>query len=151
MSSLIPYLSVNGAAAAIDFYQRAFGAQELSRHKTPDGAKIMHAALSFPGGGTLMLSDDFPEHNNGKRSSPEGFGGSPVTLHLTLPHADPVWDAAVAAGATVTMPLADQFWGDRYGRLRDPFGHEWSLSSPKNQPSEAEVLEGAKQHFPPQT
>jgi PhnB protein len=139
VSSLIPYLSVGDAAAAIDFYQRAFGAEALSRNTTPDGTKIMHAALQFPGGGTLMLSDDFPEYNGGQGRTPEAFGGSPVTLHLTLDNADPVWAAAVAAGATVTMPLADQFWGDRYGRLRDPFGHEWSLSSPGTQTGKAKT------------
>jgi PhnB protein len=130
MSNLTPYLTVRDAAAAIEFYKKAFGAAELGRHAAPDGVKLMHAHLKLPGGGEFMLSDDFPEFNEGKNKAPQGVGGSPVTLHITLTDADPTWAQAVAAGATITMPLADQFWGDRYGKLRDPFGHEWSLSSP---------------------
>jgi len=77
----------------------------------------------------VMMSDDFPEFNEGKSSTPEALGGSPVTIHLNLPDVDTVWQQAVDAGATVTMPLADQFWGDRYGQIVDPFGHRWSLST----------------------
>jgi PhnB protein len=128
MSNLTPYLTVRDGAGAIEFYKTAFDATELSRHATPDGKKLMHAHLKLPGGGEFMLSDDFPEFNDGHGRAPDVIGGSPVTLHITLENADPAWQRAVAAGAIVTMPLADQFWGDRYGRLRDPFGHEWSMS-----------------------
>jgi PhnB protein len=144
MGSLTPHISVAGAAAAIDFYRRAFGTVEAMRHAMPDGSKIMHARLTFPDGGELFLADDFPEFNNGKSSAPPAFGGSPVTLHLSVDDVDALWAQAVAAGATITMPLADQFWGDRYGRLRDPFGHEWSLSSPQRNPSVAELDAGAR-------
>jgi len=143
---LAPYLTVDDAKAAIDFYARAFGAVELSRQPTPDGTKLIHAALSF-NGGLLMLCDDFPELAGGVRRSAKALGGTPVTLHLDLPDVDRVWKSAVDAGATVTMPLADMFWGDRYGKLRDPFGHEWSLATRKHQASQAELDAGAQKHF----
>src|SRR5438309_6907148 len=122
MSSLSPHLFVSNAAAAIDFYKQAFEADELERHSEPDGKRIMHASLLI-NGATLMLSDDFPEFRGGKSSTPEALGGSPVVLHLQVRDADSAFNKAVAAGARVTMPLADQFWGDRYGQVTDPFGH----------------------------
>lgn len=128
MPPVAPYLCVSDAAAAIAFYERAFGARTLSLHRSQDGKKITHASLDI-GGGIVMLSDDFPEHS-GKSHAPQAFGGSPVTVHLCVPDVDATWATAVAAGATVVMPLADQYWGDRYGQLRDPSGHSWSLSTP---------------------
>jgi PhnB protein len=80
-------------------------------------------------GGLVMMSDDFPEFADGRSSTPEALGGSPVTIHLNLADVDAAWQRAVDAGATVTMPLEDQFWGDRYGQLTDPFGHRWSLAT----------------------
>jgi PhnB protein len=141
---LTPYLTVDDARAAIDFYGRAFGARELSRHTTPDGAKIIHAALDI-NGGLLMLSDDFPEMTGGQ--TPKVLGGSPVTLHLHLADVDTVFQRAIDAGATVTMPLADQFWGDRYGQLRDPFGHSWSLATRKKAATQEDLDRGAGQQF----
>ena len=124
---VIPYLRVRGAKAAVDFYVQAFGAVEFSRHPAEDGERLMHSHLGI-NGGSVMLSDEFPEHG-GETGAPAG-----VTLHLTLDDPDLWWNRAVAAGAAVKMPLADQFWGDRYGILTDPFGHTWSLSSvPKTQ------------------
>ena len=111
------------AAEAIDFYARAFGARELHRQATDDG-RIMHCHLLI-NGGSVMLNDDFPEYRGGPAGAPEG-----VTLHLQLEDADALWSHAVAAGATVTMALEDQFWGDRYGQLQDPFGHRWSVGAP---------------------
>ena len=143
---LAPYLTVDNAQAAIEFYQRAFGAELQEKNLAPDGKRVIHAALSI-NGGLLMLCDDFPEFSGGKARTPKALGGSAVTLHLDLPYVDGVFERAVAAGATVTMPLADQFWGDRYGKLRDPFGHEWSLATRKRTASEAELREGAKKHF----
>jgi PhnB protein len=143
---LAPYLTVDNAKAAIDFYARAFGAVELSRQPTPNGDKLIHAALSF-NGGLLMLSDDFPEMAGGMRRTPKALGGTSVTLHLDVPDVDSVWKSAVAAGATVTLPLAEMFWGDRYGKLRDPFGHEWSLATRKQQASQAELDAGTQKHF----
>jgi PhnB protein len=125
---VVPYLTIAGASDAIEFYKKAFGATELSRMPGPDG-KLMHAALAV-NGGVIFLSDDFPEMNDGKGGSPKALGGSAVTIHLTLSDVDAACAQAVAAGAEVVMPLETQFWGDRYGQLRDPFGHSWSLSQP---------------------
>ena len=115
-----PYLIVKGAAAAIDFYKKAFGAKETMRMPTPDG-KIGHADLVI-GGGHVMLADESAEM--GVRG-PEAFGGSPVSLCVYVEDVDRVVARAVAAGATLTRPVADQFYGDRTGGLTDPFGHIW--------------------------
>src|SRR6202007_1466512 len=106
-----PYLVVSNAAAAIDFYKKAFGAEELVRHSAPGTDKLMHAHLVVHGG-HLMLSDDFSSQMGGKNETPEALGGSPVTFHLQVDDADAAWKQAVDAGANITMPLADQFWGD---------------------------------------
>jgi PhnB protein len=147
--SLLPYLTVDDARAAIAFYERAFGARLLRRQATPDEKKLIHAALAL-NGSVLMLSDDFPEKTGGRSRTPRALAGSPVTLHLTLPDVDAVWKRALEAGATVVMPLADQFWGDRYGVLEDPSGHRWSLSTPKREATEDDLREGAARHFPAQ-
>jgi PhnB protein len=142
-----PYLTVDDARAAIAFYEKAFGAKVASRQETPDGRKVIHAALLI-NGGLLMLSDDFPEMHGGAPHHAKALGGSPVTIHLDLPDVDATFARAVEAGATVTMPLADQFWGDRYGGLRDPFGHSWSLATRKRKVTQADLDRGAAQHFP---
>ena len=126
---IFPHLFVDDAKKAIDFYKSAFGAVELSRHPAPDGKRLMHASLRI-NDAVLMLCDDFPEHNGGKSQTPKALGGSPVTIHLQVADVDAVWQQAVAAGGKVELPLADQFWGDRYGMLRDPFGHSWSIGAP---------------------
>ena len=141
-----PYLVVSNGAAAIDFYKSAFGAVELARHQAPGTDKLMHAHLVIRGG-HLMLCDDFSSMGHGKSETPEALGGSPVTFHIHVDDADAAWAQAVGAGAEITMPLADQFWGDRYGQLRDPFGHKWSIGQTKSAPSEAELEEGAKVAF----
>jgi PhnB protein len=142
-----PYLTVDGAAAAIDFYKRAFGAVEVARQPTPDGSKIIHAAISI-NGGLVFLCDDFSASNpEMAQKTPHKLGGTPVTLHLDLPDVDATWQQAVAAGARVVMPLAEQFWGDRYGQLEDPFGHAWSLATRKKVASQDELDAGAKKHF----
>jgi len=141
-----PYLVVSDAAAAIEFYKNAFGAVELARHSAPGTGKLMHAHLVIHGG-HLMLADDFSAQVGHKSETPEALGGSPVTFHLHVDNADEAWKKAVAAGASVTMLLADQFWGDRYGQLRDPFGHKWSIGQTKTMPTEAELEEGAKAAF----
>lgn len=125
-SGLTPHLGIRDgrASEAIDFYIRAFGARELTRIPTDDG-RIMHCHLVI-NGASLMLNDDFPEYHDGKAAeAPNG-----VTLHLQVEDADSVWQNAIAAGATVIMPLEDQFWGDRYGQVQDPFGHRWSIGAP---------------------
>lgn len=123
-----PHLFVDNAPAAIDFYKKAFGAEEQHRAVAPDGKRLMHASLTI-NGAMVMLCDDFPEYS-GKSRTPKALGGSPVIIHLQVPDVDTLWAQAVAAGAEIEMPLADQFWGDRYGLLRDPYGHTWSLGSP---------------------
>lgn len=144
--TLTPYLCTGDAGAAIDFYKKAFGAEEVSRHLSPDGKRFMHVHMKILGM-NLMFADDFPEYMGGKSRTPVALGGSPVTLHLQVDDADAIWNQAVNAGAQVTMPLADQFWGERYGQLRDPFGHEWSIGQMKRTVTEEELAEGAKQSF----
>ena len=112
---------------AVEFYQDAFGAQEEMRSLADDGKRLMHAHLTV-NGGSLMLNDDFPEYRDEGGALPPPTG---TTLHLQVPDADAVWDTAVAAGAKVVFPLENQFWGDRYGQLEDPFGFTWSIGGPK--------------------
>jgi PhnB protein len=143
---MLPYLTVSDGAAAIAFYKKAFGAVERETHLAPGSTKIMIACLSI-NDGIVMLSDDFSAQFGGASSTPEALGGSPVTLHLQLEDVDAAWAKAVAAGAIVTMPLADQFWGDRYGQLKDPFGHKWSMAQNKVSLTTAEIEEAAKTSF----
>ena len=139
--SLTPHIVCAGAADAIRFYQEAFGAEELIRIPADDG-RLMHAAITIDGA-MVMLVDEMKEHGV---LSPLSLGGSPVTLHLNVPDADKAIERAVAAGATVTLPAHDAFWGDRYGQLRDPFGHGWSVAHPLRDTvmSESELREAAK-------
>ncbi|MGA3130763.1 MAG: VOC family protein [Terracidiphilus sp.] len=141
--SFVPHIVVSNAAAAIDFYKKAFGATEVARHVAPDSNKIMHAHLVI-NGGHLMLNDDFSEAMGQKPTTPDALGGTPVILHLQVDNADAVWGKAVAAGAEVVFPLKDQFWGDRYGQLRDPFGHKWSIGQTVAKPSAEELEQGAR-------
>jgi PhnB protein len=136
-------LTVSDGAAAIDFYVKAFDAEELGRVPGPDGKKLFHAALRI-NGSLVMLNDDFPEMNDGKSATPEALGGSPVTIHLTVTDVDTKFQKAIDAGATVAMPLDDMFWGDRYGELRDPFGHLWSMGQPMREVSEEEIEKAVK-------
>ena len=125
--AITPHLVIKGAAEAIEFYKRAFGAEELSCMPMPgkDGAmKVGHAELQV-GDSRLFLADEFPDYGSLGPSN----GHSPVTIHLYVTDADATFDRAVEAGATVAMPLANMFWGDRYGKLVDPFGHHWSLAT----------------------
>lgn len=124
MHSLTPHLVCARAADAIDFYKKAFGAVELSRLPGPDG-KIMHAMLRI-GDSALMLVDEAPKWG---MLGPIALKGSPVTIHLYVEDVDAFSARAVAAGAKVTMPLENMFWGDRYGTLEDPFGHRWSIAT----------------------
>lgn len=143
---LLPYLVVSDGPAAIEFYKTAFGAIEHERHLGPGSSKIMNAQLSI-NGGVFMLSDDFSKEFGGACSTPEALGGSPVTLHLQLDDVDAAWAKAVAGGAKVKMPLADQFWGDRYGQVMDPFGHTWSMAQTKVEMTAEQVEEAAKTGF----
>ena len=118
------------AADAIDFYRRAFGAEDVGRHMADDGKRIMHAHLKV-NGGSLMLNDEFPEF----MSAPSTPPGS-LVLHLQVPDADAAWKRALDAGAEVRFEMKDQFWGDRYGQVQDPFGFTWSIGSPVEQSSQ---------------
>lgn len=142
--AVIPHLCVDDAPAAIDFYVRAFGATELSRVAGPDG-RIIHAAVQI-NGSPVFLNDDFPEFDNGRSQTPKAFGGTPVTIHLTVTDVDTRFATAVAAGAEVVMELADQFWGDRYGMVRDPFGHQWSLGQPVRVLTDEEITAAMGTH-----
>ena len=122
--TITPHLVCAGAAEAIEFYKKAFGAVEQGRMPTPDG-KIMHASLRI-GDSPLMLADEFSDYGS---LGPLALKGTPVVVHLYVQDVDAVYAQAVAAGAKATMPPADMFWGDRYGQLVDPFGHRWSLAT----------------------
>lgn len=135
--AVLPHLVVDDAAAAIDFYVKAFGAEEIGRVPGPDG-KLVHAAVRI-NGSTVMLNDDFPEMCGGKSMTPTSLGGTPVTIHLTVTDVDTKFQRALDAGATLVMPLDDQFWGDRYGVVADPFGHQWSLGQPVREVSPEEI------------
>jgi len=143
MHTLTPHLVCAGAAEAIKFYEKAFGAVEEARLPGPNG-KLMHALVRI-GDSALMLVDEFPEMGS---VSPKALKGSPVTIHLYVDDVDATVARAVGAGARVTMPVEDMFWGDRYGVLVDPFGHSWSVATPKQQLSMAQVQENlAKMSF----
>lgn len=122
--TLTPFLTCRDAAKAIDFYKKAFGATERGVMKGPDG-KVMHAELQI-GDSIIMLSDEYPEMGS---VSPQAIGGSAMGLHIYIDGVDAAFDRAVKAGAQVEMPVMDMFWGDRYGKLKDPFGHKWSVAT----------------------
>ncbi len=125
--TITPYLVIEGAAAAIDFYATAFGAKENMRMGGP-GNKVMHSELQI-GDSMLMISDDFPEMAGGQSRSPLKIGNTPVTIHLYVASVDDIFNRAVGAGCQVVMPPADMFWGDRFSCVKDPFGHMWSIAT----------------------
>lgn len=137
-NGVIPYLTVSDAAGAIAFYEKAFGAVELYRQKHENSDKLMHVALTV-NGCRLFLSDDFPEMT-GASQTPETFGGTPVTLHMQVENVDETFVSAVEHGAQVLFPVTDMFWGDRFGKVRDPFGHEWSIASRVVAQADAEAV-----------
>ncbi|MBP0599178.1 VOC family protein [Herbaspirillum sp. LeCh32-8] len=139
MHSITPHLVCAGAAEAIEFYKKAFGANEGGRLAGPDG-RLMHAHLTI-GDSSLMLVDEMPEW---KCLGPKALGGSPVTIHLYVKDADAVFAQAVAAGAEPTMPVADMFWGDRYGQVVDPFGHKWSIATHVRDLTPEQIAKGAQ-------
>jgi uncharacterized glyoxalase superfamily protein PhnB len=143
--NLIPHLVCSPCAEAIEFYKKAFGAEEVSRAPTPDG-RIMHAHLRI-GKSHLFLVDDFPEYCGGKSSTPAALKGTPVTMHRYVENCDAAIKRAQDAGATVQMPPMDMFWGDRFGVVIDPFGHKWSLATHKQDLTPAEMQAGMKAAF----
>jgi len=143
---LTPYLVVSDATAAIDFYKKAFSAvQDGESHLMPGTTKVMHARLLI-NGAMIMLADDLGTMMGHPPSSPEALGGTPITLALQFEDGiQSFWDTAVAAGATVTMPLADMFWGARYGQMTDPFGHKWSFSQMLKAMSDEQMTKAAEE------
>ncbi|MCI4674631.1 VOC family protein [Candidatus Mycolicibacterium alkanivorans] len=141
--ALSPHLVVDDANAAMDFYVKAFGAVELGRLAGPDG-RLVHGAVQIDGA-IVMLADDFPEMSDGKSMTPKALGGTPVSIHLTVTDVESRFQQALDAGATVVMPLEDQFWGDRYGMVQDPFGHRWSLGQPVREVSFEEMQQAVSQ------
>lgn len=124
MHTVTPHLVCKGAADAIEFYKKAFGAAEMNRLPGKDG-RLMHASVRI-GDSTVMLVDEMPEWGT---LGPKSLKGSPVTIHLYVDDVDKFAKRAVDAGARITMPIEDMFWGDRYGQLEDPFGHHWSVAT----------------------
>jgi PhnB protein len=123
--TITPHLICKNAGQAIEFYKKAFGAEEIMRMPGPDGKTVMHAEIKI-GDSHLMIADEFPDYGC---VGPQTLKGSPVTVHLYVKDADAVYNQAVKAGATASMPLQNMFWGDRYGKLTDPFGHHWSVAT----------------------
>ena len=147
--SVTPYLVLRGAAQAIEFYKKALGATERMRMPTPDGARLMHAEIQI-GDSIIMMSDEFPEMNTGARA-PDALGATTGSIYLYRADIDDFYNRAVAAGMTVLMPLADMFWGDRYGKLRDPFGHQWSVGKQVRKLTPQQIAEAAKAAFASKT
>jgi PhnB protein len=135
----MPYLAVDDAKEAIKYYEKAFGAKERTRMEAPDGS-IGHAELEI-GGAVVMLSDPFPQ---GTTRSPKELGGTSVSVMIYVEDVDAFVKKAVDEGATVTMEVSDQFWGDRFGSIQDPFGHQWSIATHVEDVPPEEMAERAK-------
>ncbi|MEX0644922.1 MAG: VOC family protein [Parvularculaceae bacterium] len=143
-SSVTPHLNVKGAAKAIDFYKKAFGATEISRMPMPGKPDVlMHAELRFFGA-PVMLVDSSEAWGN---KDPQSLGGTPVAIHLYVADCDAVFKKAVAAGCTSRMEPNDAFWGDRFAAIADPFGHHWSIATHVADPTPAEMQAAAKKMF----
>ncbi|MGB5087152.1 MAG: VOC family protein [Methylocystis silviterrae] len=140
MRSITPHLICAGAADAIEFYKKAFGAEEIMRLPGPNG-RLMHGSVRI-GDSMVMLVDEVPEWGT---LGPKALKGSPVTIHLMVDDVDAIFAQAVAAGATVKMPVADMFWGDRYGLVVDPFGHVWSIATHMRDLTPEEILEAGRE------
>jgi PhnB protein len=143
--SVCPHLVVKGASDAIEFYKKAFGAEEVMRISGPDGKSVMHAEIKI-GDSMIMLGDEFPGCEHGPKS-PATLGGTTSTTHLYVEDADAFFAQALAAGAKETMPMTDMFWGDRFGSVADPFGHAWSIATHTRDVSPEECAEAAEKMF----
>lgn len=141
--TVTPHLVCSDASAAIDFYQRAFGAVERFRLPGPDGKGVMHACIQI-GDSPVFLVDENPQWGS---FSPKSLKGTPVTIHLQVENVDDLYAQAIAAGGTVKMSPADMFWGDRYGVLIDPFGHQWSIATHKQNLTHDQIVENMKTMF----
>jgi len=137
-STVTPTITVREAAKAIEFYKKAFDAQEIFRFTSPDGKTIMHAEIKI-GNSIVMLNDEFPQMNC---RSPQSIGGTGSSIFLYVNDADATFNKAVSAGAKSLMPLMDAFWGDRFGSIQDPFGHVWSIATHKKDMTPEEIKAG---------
>jgi PhnB protein len=144
--TVTPHLVVKGASQAIEFYKKAFGAEEVMRMPGPDGKSIMHAEIKI-GDSVVFLRDEFPDAACGVS---EGSGRGRVSIHLYVEDVDATFKAALETGATEQMPVADMFWGDRFGSLVDPFGHEWSVATHKEDVTPEEMRKRLQQACPQQ-
>jgi PhnB protein len=144
--NLIPHLVCSPCAEAIEYYKKAFGAEEVYRIPAPDGRKLMHAAVRI-GKSYLFLVDDFPEFCGGKSETATALKGTPVTIHHYVENCDAAIKRATDAGATVLMPAADMFWGDRYGVVVDPYGHKWSFATHIKDLTPEQMQSGMKEAF----
>ena len=143
---VIPHLIVDDANKAIEFYKQAFGAELVSKAPTPDGKKLMHAEMKI-GTARIYLNDDFPEYSNGKSRTPKSLGGSSVVIHRYVEDCDAVVKRAEKAGAKISMPPQDQFWGDRYAVITDPFGHTWSFATHVKDVTPEEMTKAMEEAF----
>lgn len=143
--SLTPHLVVKDAAAAIEFYKKAFGAVEGCRLNLPGTQTVMHAGLRI-GDSLLMLGAEMG-NSECMAKSPLTLGGTPVTVHLSVDNVDEAFQQAIAAGAEELMPPSDMFWGDRYGKVKDPFGHEWSIATQVREMTQEEMQNAAEAFF----
>jgi PhnB protein len=146
LEHLIPHLVCDPCSEAIEFYKKAFGAEELQRMPAPDG-RLMHAAIRI-GCSTVFLVDDFPEYGECTAHSPKRLKGTAVTLHHYVKDCDAAIKQAQDAGASVLVPATDMFWGDRYGVIADPFGHQWSFARHQKDLAPAEMQAGMKSECP---
>lgn len=143
---LIPELIVRNGPAAVEFYKKAFGAEEVDRMMTPDGTKLVHAELTVDGH-KLFVCDEFDASEGGTCKSPQTLGGTGVRVTLFVGDADATVQRAVGAGARVDMPVQDMFWGARYGKIVDPFGHEWGINQQVQEQSPKETQSAADEFF----
>jgi len=137
-----PHLTIKGAADAIEFYKKAFGAEEIVRMPSPDGSALLYAELAI-GDSRVMLTDEWPQGCK----SPKTLGGASVIVHLYVTDCDKLWQQATAAGAEVAMPIMDTFWGDRYGMVKDPYGHCWAIATHKEDLTPEEIGKRAQECF----
>jgi PhnB protein len=144
--NLIPHLICEHCTEAIEFYKKAFGAEEVRRMMAPDGRRVMHASIRI-GNSFVFLVDDFPEFCGGKSQSPKGLSGTPVSLHQYVTDCDAAIKRAQDAGATVLMPASDMFWGDRFGVVIDPFGHKWAFATHLKDLTSDQVQAAMKEAF----
>jgi PhnB protein len=142
----IPHLIVNDGLAALTFYKEVFGAEEGHNMMAPDSKRLMHGELIVDGH-KLFVSDEFTAEEGGTVKMPRTLGGSSVRITLMTDDADAVVERAVARGAKVIMPVADMFWGARYGQVEDPFGHIWGINQQLTEPTEEETNDAASQFF----